>query len=185
MQSVELQSRLLMVLSLLVNLHLKAQNKLPSARCSVIFYVCHVSSPDVAAPSGDRREHQHWRRRGQLALSQFCFVSKYNRQGLFKPAEAPKNMAPVDTTTTAMALSSESARGNHLTGRCSWFSTRISLICLQEILYKKHLTSVIIWMTRSSVETKLSWLLMKWKGLTRQFPKVGCSFSCTLNLKLQ
>jgi hypothetical protein len=42
-----------------------------------------------------------------------------NRQGLFKPAEAPKNMAPVDTTTTAMALSSESARGNHLTGRCS------------------------------------------------------------------
>jgi hypothetical protein len=35
---------------------------------------------------------------------------------MFKPAEAPKNMAPVDTTTTAVAVSLESAKGNHLTG---------------------------------------------------------------------
>jgi inosine-uridine nucleoside N-ribohydrolase len=39
-----------------------------------------------------------------------------SRQGLFKPADAPKNMAPIDTTTTAVAVSSETSQGNHLTG---------------------------------------------------------------------
>jgi hypothetical protein len=43
-------------------------------------------------------------------------ISECDNQGLFKPAEAPKNMAPIDTATTAVALSSESAQGNHLSG---------------------------------------------------------------------
>jgi hypothetical protein len=49
-----------------------------------------------------------------------------SRQGLFKPADAPKNMAPIDTTTTAVAVSSETSQGNHLTGnRTHLFSALI------------------------------------------------------------
>jgi hypothetical protein len=49
-------------------------------------------------------------------------ISESVFQGMFKPAEAPQNMAPVDTTTTAVSLAPESAQGNNLTGLATFMS---------------------------------------------------------------